>query len=195
MNFFKPHTQIITETNVPHKENISYFGDGNDEANMVYQFSLPPLVLFSLTTHNGEKLSEWARTIDTVSSDATYFNFLASHDGIGMRPTEGILSEEEKQLLVDKVMENGGRVSYKANPDGSQSVYELNINYSAALVNKGEDETEELEVKKMLAAHAILLSFVGFLLFIITLYLALIMMKPGWKHPGSTGESIGRSWS
>ncbi|MGD6958551.1 sugar phosphorylase [Rossellomorea aquimaris] len=161
MDFFKPNTQIITETNVPHQENISYFGDGTDEANMVYQFSLPPLVLFSLTTHNGEKLTEWAKTIDTVSDTATYFNFLASHDGIGMRPTEGILTNEEKQLLVDKVTVNGGRVSYKANSDGSQSVYELNINYSAALVNRGEDTTEELEVKKMLAAHSILLSFVG----------------------------------
>ncbi|CAN7186130.1 alpha-amylase family glycosyl hydrolase [Rossellomorea sp. LjRoot5] len=161
MDFFKPNTQIITETNVPHKENISYFGDGTDEANMVYQFSLPPLVLFSLTTHNGEKLTEWAKTIDTVSDTATYFNFLASHDGIGMRPTEGILTEDDKQLLVNKVKENGGRVSYKANSDGSQSVYELNINYSAALVNQGKDTTEELEVKKMLAAHSILLSFVG----------------------------------
>ncbi|MCC5803878.1 sugar phosphorylase [Rossellomorea vietnamensis] len=161
MDFFKPNTQIITETNVPHQENISYFGDGTDEANMVYQFSLPPLVLFSLTTHNGKKLTEWAKTIDAVSDTATYFNFLASHDGIGMRPTEGILTEDEKQLLVNKVKENGGRVSYKANSDGSQSVYELNINYSAALVNQGEDTTEELEVKKMLAAHSILLSFVG----------------------------------
>ncbi|MCA0150400.1 sugar phosphorylase [Rossellomorea vietnamensis] len=161
MDFFKPNTQIITETNVPHQENISYFGNGTDEANMVYQFSLPPLVLFSLTTHNGEKLTEWAKTIDTVSDTATYFNFLASHDGIGMRPTEGILTEDEKQLLVNKVKENGGRVSYKANSDGSQSVYELNINYSAALVNQGEDTSEELEVKKMLAAHSILLSFVG----------------------------------
>jgi glucosylglycerate phosphorylase len=161
VDFFKPNTQIITETNVPHKENISYFGDGTDEANMVYQFTLPPLVLHSLTTHNGAKLTEWAKTIDTVSDTATYFNFLASHDGIGMRPTEGILTEGEKQMLVEKVKENGGRVSYKANSDGSQSVYELNINYSDALVNKGEDTTEEMEVAKMLAAHSILLSFVG----------------------------------
>jgi glucosylglycerate phosphorylase len=161
VDFFKPNTQIITETNVPHKENISYFGDGSDEANMVYQFSLPPLVLYSLTTHSGGKLTEWAKTIDTVSATATYFNFLASHDGVGMRPTEGILSEDEKQMLVEKVKENGGRVSYKANSDGSRSVYELNINYSEALVNKGEDTTEEMEVAKMLAAHSILLSFVG----------------------------------
>lgn len=161
LDHFKPGTQIITETNVPHQENISYFGDGTNEAQMVYQFSLPPLVLYTLTTHDSGKLTDWAKTIGKVSENATYFNFLASHDGIGMRPTEGILTEEEKKLLVNKVVENGGRVSYKNNPDGSQSVYELNINYSDALVNKGEDVTEELKVQKMLAAHSILLSFVG----------------------------------
>lgn len=161
LDYFKPGTQIITETNVPHQENISYFGNGTNEAHMVYQFSLPPLVLFTLSTHNSSKLTEWAKSIGKVGDQSTYFNFLASHDGIGMRPTEGILTDSEKQLLVDKVQENGGRVSYKTNNDGTKSVYELNINYSDALVNKDEDITEAQQVQKMLAAHAILLSFIG----------------------------------
>ncbi|RNA67910.1 alpha-amylase family glycosyl hydrolase [Alteribacter keqinensis] len=161
LDYFKEGTQIITETNVPHKENISYFGDGENEAHMVYQFSLPPLMLYTLTTHDSTKMTEWAKTIGKVSDEATYFNFLASHDGIGMRPTEGILSEEDKQMLVDKVRENGGRVSYKSNPDGSESVYELNINYSEALVNKGDGESDEEAVKKSLAAHSVLTSFMG----------------------------------
>lgn len=161
LTYFKPNTQIITETNVPHQENISYFGNGHNEAHMVYQFSLPPLVLHTFTTHDATKLTDWAKTIDQVSEDATYFNFLASHDGIGMRPTEGILTEEEKQLLINKVIENGGKISYKNNPDGSQSVYEMNINYSNALVNAADDITEELIVQKMLAAHSILLSVIG----------------------------------
>ncbi len=156
-----PNTQVITEVNVPHQENMSYFGDRTNEAHMIYQFSLPPLVLFSLTTHDTTKLTAWAKTIDQVSDSATFFNFLASHDGIGMRPTEGILTEAERQLLATKVEANGGRVSYKANPDGSQTIYELNINYSDALVNKDEDTSEEQQVKKMIAAHAILLSVIG----------------------------------
>jgi sucrose phosphorylase len=161
LDHIKPNTKIITETNVPHKENVSYFGDGNNEAHMVYQFLMPPLVLFTLTVHNASKLTEWAKTIDKVSDSATYFNFLASHDGIGMRPTEGILTEDEKQILVNKVIENGGRVSYKTNTDGSQSVYELNINYFDALINQNEDMKHEIQVRKMLAAHFILLSFIG----------------------------------
>ncbi|WP_251548935.1 alpha-amylase family glycosyl hydrolase [Neobacillus muris] len=161
LDYSKPNTQMITETNVPHQENISYFGDGTNEAHMVYQFSLPPLVLHTFTTHDASTLTAWAKTIEKVSGEATYFNFLSSHDGIGMRPTEGLLTEAEKQRLVEKVLENGGKVSYKNNPDGTQSVYELNINYSDALLNKEEDLTEELQVQKILAAHSILLSVIG----------------------------------
>ncbi|MBN1038855.1 alpha-amylase [Clostridium botulinum] len=161
LDYFKKNTQIITETNVPHVENVSYFGNKNNEAHMVYQFTLPPLVLYTLTTHNSKKLTDWAKTIDRVSENATYFNFLSSHDGIGMRPTEGILTECEKQVLVDKVVENGGRVSYKNNTDGTKSVYELNINYNDALINKNEDISIETQVDKIIASNAILLSCVG----------------------------------
>lgn len=157
----KLNTLLITETNVPHKENISYFGDGENEAHMVYQFSLPPLVLHTLTTHNAQTLTKWAKTIEKVSEKATYFNFLASHDGIGMRPTEGILTDDERTYLAEKVLANGGRVSYKSNPDGSESPYELNINYMDALINKEEDSNEDTQVQKMLAAHSVLLSLMG----------------------------------
>lgn len=161
LDYLKPNTQIITETNVPHLENISYFGNGDDEANMVYQFTLPPLVLHTFTTHNSEKISRWAENIDKIGDNATFFNFLASHDGIGMRPTEGILNDEERKLIVDKVIENGGKVSYKNNPDGSKSVYELNINYFDALMNRDEDLDLETKVNKFMAANGILLSMVG----------------------------------
>lgn len=40
-----PGTLLITETNVPQPENVAYFGDGTDEAHLVYQFPLPPLTL------------------------------------------------------------------------------------------------------------------------------------------------------
>lgn len=154
-----PGTIIITETNVPHQDNISYFGNGYDEAQMVYQFPLPPLTLFSFHTKNARKLLEWADSLEPTTPNTTFFNFLASHDGIGMRPTEGILSEEEKQWMVDKTLQHGGRVSYKDNGDGTKSPYELNITYLDALTHP--EESDELRVKRFLAAHTILLSVVG----------------------------------
>jgi sucrose phosphorylase len=154
-----PGTILITETNVPHKDNISYFGNGYDEAQMVYQFPLPPLTLFSFHTGNARKLSEWAASLEPTTDATSFFNFLSSHDGIGMRPTEGILSEEEKQFMVDQTIAHGGRVSYKDNGDGTKSPYELNINYLDALTHP--EEARDIRVNKFLAAHTILLSVIG----------------------------------
>lgn len=161
VDYVRPGTQIITETNVPHAENISYFGNGSDEAHQVYQFALPPLVLHSFTVGDTGTLSRWAAQVEPVSDTATYFNFLASHDGIGMRPSEGILTEPERQALVAKVIANGGRASMKSNPDGSQAVYELNINYLDALANGDELADPAVVAAKALAAHAILCSVIG----------------------------------
>ena len=154
-----PGTLLISETNVPHEENISYFGDGYNEAHLVYQFPLPPLTLFSILTGNARYLLEWADSLEPTSEKTTFFNFLASHDGIGVRPVEGILSDEEVQLLVDIVKAHGGFVSYKDNGDGTKSPYELNINYLDALSHP--DDPEYLKVNRFIAAHHILLSMAG----------------------------------
>lgn len=153
-----PHVQLITETNVPHAENIAYFGNGDNEANQVYQFPLPPLVLHTFLHGDSTKLAQWAAGIHRVSDSATYFNFLASHDGIGLRPTEGILTDAERQQLTARVVENGGKLSMKQNPDGSESVYEMNINYSEALRDPAAPADTPA---RMIAAHNILVSLVG----------------------------------
>ncbi|AZR73379.1 sugar phosphorylase [Anoxybacter fermentans] len=154
-----PEMIFITETNVPHKENISYFGNGYNEAQMVYQFPLPPLVLNAFYRENASHLLKWADSLEKLSDRTTFFNFLASHDGIGLMPAKGILSEEEINEMVEMVKARGGGVSYKTNSDGSKSPYELNISYFNALSN--EEDPEEIKVKRFLCAHSILLSLVG----------------------------------
>ncbi len=156
-----PHVILITETNVPHEENVSYFGDGSDEAQMVYQFPLPPLVLHALHSGDASRLSNWAAALNVPSNSTTFFNFLASHDGIGVRPVEGILSQSEVQSLIDRTLSHGGYVSYKANPDGTQSVYELNISYFDALSDPRGSEPLDLQVSRFLASQAIMLSLAG----------------------------------
>ncbi|MCH4888014.1 sugar phosphorylase [Acidaminobacter sp. JC074] len=153
-----PGTILITETNVPHKENISYFGD-NDEAHMVYQFPLPPLTLHTFISEDSTKILKWIDGLDRTSSDTSYFNFLASHDGIGMRPVEGILDKDEQALIVDKVGLRGGKINYRTLSDGSKAPYELNISYVDALSDL--DENDEIRAKRFLASQAILLSVEG----------------------------------
>ncbi|HEX7066063.1 MAG TPA: alpha-amylase family glycosyl hydrolase [Bacillales bacterium] len=154
-----PGTKLITETNVPHHENISYFGDGTNEAHMVYQFTLPPLTLHAFQTGRAQHLLKWADGLDFLPGDATFFNFLASHDGIGLTPTEGILDTVEVDRMIQLVEARGGYVSYKENGDGTHSPYELNISYFNALSDS--EEPDAVRIRKFLAAHAVLLSLKG----------------------------------
>ncbi len=155
-----PGVLIITETNVPHEENISYFGNGHDEAQLVYNFTLAPLVLHTFRTGNARRLSEWAATLATPSNTTAFFNFIASHDGIGVLPAHGILTEGEIQALVDMTLAHGGQVSYRALPDGSKSVYELNITLYDAL-NDPQHPNPQIDVRRFLASQAIMLSLAG----------------------------------
>lgn len=154
-----PGTLIVTETNVPHQDNVSYFGDGHNEAHMVYQFPLPPLTLHSFRTANARRLMEWADALEPTTDTTTFFNFLASHDGIGVMPVRGILTEQEIQALVARAQAHGGYASYKDNGDGTQSPYELNVSYLNALSHP--DDAPELKVARLAAAYAILLSLRG----------------------------------
>ena len=156
-----PGTRLLTETNVPHADNITYFGDGSDEAHMVYQFALPPLVLHAFVTGRAGALTRWASGIGPVGPAATWFNFLASHDGIGLRPTVGLLSDADRDLLVERTRARGGRVSMARRPDGTEGVYELNTNFLDALVDPADLDPDASAVVRGLAAHAILLSVVG----------------------------------
>ena len=157
-DFVAPGTVLITETNVPHRDNISYFGQG-DEAQMVYQFPLPPLVLHAIHRGNADTLSRWAASLETPAAGCTFFNFLSSHDGIGLNPLRGLLPEEEILALAQAMENQGARVSYKNNPDGSASPYEINVTYLDAL-NK-QDDDDALRVRRFMLAHAILLAFPG----------------------------------
>ncbi|MGD8258014.1 MAG: alpha-amylase family glycosyl hydrolase [Desulfobacterales bacterium] len=134
LDLVAPDVMILTETNVPHAENISYFGNGRDEAQMVYNFTLPPLLFYSFVNEDTTVLSDWAKGLRLESSSNTFFNFTASHDGIGVRPLEGILPSQALDELVEVVKANQGQVSYKRNPDGSDSPYELNITYVDAIL-------------------------------------------------------------
>lgn len=155
-----PDTLLVTETNVPHEENVTYFGSGTDEAHLVYQFALPPLTLATFHSGDATRLREWAGSLRTPSAETTYLNFLASHDGIGLRPVEGLLDSDEIGRLCSAVTRRGGRISYRAGA-GRPSPYELNSVYFDALGSAGSDEPRRVQVDRFVAAHSILLSLAG----------------------------------
>jgi glucosylglycerate phosphorylase len=178
LNDAAPHVYLITETNVPHEDNISYFGDGTNEAQLVYNFALPPLTLHTFRTGDAGILSGWASTLTLPSDRTTYFNFLASHDGIGLNPARGILSSADIDALVEQTLAHGGLISYKQNSDGTQSPYEMNINYFDALSNPFSDESIDLQADRFMAAQAIMLSIVG----VPGIYFHSIFGSRNWKE-------------
>lgn len=156
-----PSSLLLTETNVPHAENISYFGNGYNEATMVYNFSLPPLVLHTFLSQDATALSSWAKTLVLPSPDVAFFNFLASHDGIGLMPVKNLLTKEEIELMAEHTLKQGGFISKKSEGDGTTSPYELNINYLSALSNIVEGESEGIAIRRFIAAYAIMIFFKG----------------------------------
>ena len=152
-----PEVVILTETNVPHEENISYFGKG-DEAHAVYQFSLPPLLLHGLLSGTASHLTDWAKNLAAPPKGCHFLNFTASHDGIGVRPLEGILPQSEMLSLADEIRKKGGFVSMRKLEDGTESPYELNSTYLSALA---DPENVELGQARFLCSQAVALSMKG----------------------------------
>jgi sucrose phosphorylase len=160
-DFLVPSAIILSETNVPHQENISYFGQG-DEAHLIYQFSLPPLLLHAIHTGNSRYLTNWASHLEKEihPKGCTFLNFTASHDGIGLRPLEGILSDKEIEKLIEDMRQRGGFVSTRSTADGDNKPYELNISYFDAFKTKNW-KTNSWHINRFLLSQTIPLSLQG----------------------------------
>ncbi|WP_137167134.1 alpha-amylase family glycosyl hydrolase [Salinimonas lutimaris] len=154
-----PNIIIITETNIPNRENLTYFGNAN-EAHAVYNFSLPPLLVNTLVTGDCRYLKSWMMSMPPAQNGTTYFNFIASHDGIGLRPAEGLLDDEEISTLVHTMQGFGGKVSWRASAHGQQKPYEINIALFDALqgTTAGPDR---YQVDRFICAHTIMLGMEG----------------------------------
>ncbi|MDO6732652.1 sugar phosphorylase [Marinovum sp. 2_MG-2023] len=150
---------LLTETNVPRTENLSYFGNRN-EAHVVYNFPLPPLILHAMQSGSARYLHRWQTSMPPAQLGCAYLNFTASHDGIGMRPAEGVLPPEEKARMIDTVRDIGGLVSMRTLPDGGEEPYELNCSFFEAVGQtfKGKDTHH---IARFLCSQTIVMSLEG----------------------------------
>ena len=161
LDLVAPHVSIITETNIPHKDNISYFGNGSDEAHMVYNFALPPLVLHTFYTKDTTRLNEWAENLKPPSETTSFFNFLDSHDGVGLMAVKDLLSHDEIKFVIQRAREHGGYISYKTDKDGLDVPYEINITWFNALCREDGTVKTDLQVEKFIASRAMALALQG----------------------------------
>ena len=155
-----PMVALVTESNVPHPENVSYFGNGTDEAQLVYNFALPPLVLHAFYREDATRLSEWADRLDHPPAGATFLNMLDTHDGVGLPGAEGILPPEEIEFLVEQARRHGAFVSSRS-ADGGKAPYEINTTWYSALNLENTGEPRALQVQRFVASRSIALALRG----------------------------------
>ena len=154
-----PTVLIITETNIPNRENLAYFGNAN-EAHIIYNFALPPLLLHAIATGNNFYLNNWLMSMPPAADGTTYLNFIASHDGIGLRPVEGILADDEVRQLLDLMQSFGGRISWRNYGSEKTKAYEINISLFAAL--RGTlDGRDDHTINRVICVHAIMAALEG----------------------------------
>ena len=192
LEFYDPSVMLITETNVQNRDNLTYFGNSN-EAHAIYNFSLPPLLIFTLLTGNCRHLKTWMMSMPPARHGTAYLNFIASHDGIGLRPADGLLSPGELAQLLDTLSSFGGRISMRTGPDGAPSPYEANISLIDAF--RGTvDGPDEYQLERYLCAHAIMLALEG----IPAIYVHSLLGTPsdyeGLARTGRNRSINRRSW-
>ncbi len=160
INLLNIKTTIITETNLPEKENLSYFGK-NDEAHWIYNFSLPPLLIHAFLFENSSFLNKWSKNLPNTKHANSYLNFIASHDGIGIRPTEGLLDKKTLNNFLNRLKKNGSKFSYRKVQNKIKKVYEANITVYDALKKTDYDQNGQFYLERYISAHAIMISFEG----------------------------------
>ncbi len=151
---------IVTETNLPKQENLSYFGK-NDEAHWVYNFPLPPLIINTFLFEDSSALTKWSMKMPPAQIGNAYLNFIASHDGIGMRPAEGVLTDKEIKKMLQRLKKNGSQFSMRKLSNGEEKVYEANISLFDALKFTDSDKKGKFGLKRFIAAHCIILAIEG----------------------------------
>ncbi|RDH83410.1 MAG: glycosidase [endosymbiont of Seepiophila jonesi] len=112
----------------------------------IYDFFFPGLVIHALERGTNRNLLHWIDEI--IEKNIKTINMLGCHDGIPLLDlkgnnhagvsTEGLLSNEEIDTVIESIMDRGGRVKNLYGPDGKKiSYYQVNATFFSAL---GEDE-------------------------------------------------------
>lgn len=150
---------LITETNVPQKENLSYLIP-DDEAHMAYNFPLPPLLLEAIITSRADILNSWIFDWPKLPEDTTLFNFTASHDGVGLRALEGLMNEQRIKDLLINCEKRGGLVSHRRLSNGDDKPYELNISWWSAMEDSSRD-TKRFQYERFILSQLLVMALKG----------------------------------
>ena len=159
IDYLSPYTVLVTETNTPAAENVSYFGNGN-EAHWIYNFSLPPILIYSVLIGNASYLEKLTMSMPPSQIGTSYLNFIASHDGIGLRPVETFLTKIEVERFTQLMENNGGKITYRSTNTDVDEPYEINISLFDAMKETFSKE-KKLFIERYICIHTIMMSLEG----------------------------------
>ena len=185
---------LITETNLPVHENLSYFGNGN-EAHWIYNFTLPPLSIFTLMFGDATQMRRWSMGMPPAPPGTAYLNFLSSHDGIGLRPIEGVLTDQQLDQMVSQLEHNGSLFSWRNISQSEQKIYEANITLFDSLLRIPSDPSGEFKIERYLAANCIMLGLEGVPAFYLNALFATGNDVEGVSKTGSNRAINRHKWS
>ncbi len=171
-----PNMALVPEINGPYEENLPYLGNGNNEAQLVYNFTLPPLILHAFAAENARWLGDWLAEVRLPAGSVSLFNFIASHDGLGVRAAQGLLPEAEMQRLLDATERRGAPINYRKGESGELVPYEINGTLYDLL--NDADTPEDEGVARMAVAHCILFALSG----VPGVYFHSLFSTPSWRE-------------
>ena len=163
---------VVTETNVPEQENLSYLRGGN-EAHLAYNFPLPPLLLEAVIGGRADLLNVWLNRWPQLPEQTGLVNFTACHDGVGLRPLEGLMPEQRLLQLLISCEQRGGLVSHRRLSSGVEVPYEINISWWSAMADGGIDPAH-LQRQRFLLTQLLLMALPGVPAF----YLPALLAEP-----------------
>lgn len=160
-----PAALIVTQASVTFEENLSYFGEKDQEAQLIYNFVLPTAVLADFYSQKARYLNILASRMIVSHDDCSFLNILAVHDGIGVSGAKGLLSDQDLTNMYQKIKNQGGMLSYHNLFDGTKTVVEMNTTWWSALNNPSislrMEEPFELQLQKFITSYAIAMSLAG----------------------------------
>ena len=163
---------VVTETNVPEEENLSYLRSGR-EAHLAYNFPLPPLLMEAAMSGSADLLNRWLSRWPQLPNSTALLNFTACHDGVGLRPLEGLMPQRRLLNLLIACEHRGGLVSHRRLADGEDVPYEINISWWSAMADGGIDPAH-LQRQRFLLTQLLVMALPGVPAF----YLPALLAEP-----------------
>ena len=117
---------------------MSYLRIGQG-AHLAYNFPLPPLLLEATISGRADLLNLWLSRWPDLPQRTGLLNFSACHDGVGLRPLEGLMPEKRLLQLLIACEQRGGLISHRRLSNGDDAPYEINISWWSAMADGGID--------------------------------------------------------